>query len=553
MPRVHSPGYRSRPESRVYFADPASALSSPQARAAFVAAMQTPAAYAALHPVEGAIGCVETHVSWVFLTGAYAYKVKKPLLLPFLDYSTAARREWFCREEMRLNRRFAPGLYLDTVPIAGRPDAPRVGACDEAAFEHALRMVQFGPGQELTQLLQAQEVAPAEIARLGADLWRVHESAVLADPDGPFGAPSRLHRVTLDNFDEIAGALPAAPGSGLGRLKADVEQWFSRLEPRMELRKREGHVRECHGDLHCGNIVRWGDRLVAFDGLEFDPALRFIDVANDLAFLSMDLAAQQCDALRSTLLDAWTAASGDYAAIELLPYYETYRALVRAKVAALRDGQARGDATAAALARRYLAWAEARSTRRAPTLVLMAGLSGSGKTWLARRIAEAIGALHVRSDVERKRLAGLAPLASSRSAPDAGLYTQDFTRRTYARLAECVRSCLSGGESVVVDAANLRRHEREAFVRIAADFGASAQLVLCQAPLEVLRERVAARSAAGTDASEATVALLQRQPSYWEALSEAERIITLEVDTSRPGQVDAALHRLALEAQGPER
>ena len=512
--------------------------------------MQTPAAYAALHAVEGVIDCRETHVSWVFLTGAYAYKVKKPVRLSFLDYSTAARREWFCREELRLNRRFAPGLYLDTVPIAGRPGAPRVGACDAAAFEHALRMVQFDPGQELSHLLQTQEIAPAEIARLAADLWCVHDSAVLADPDGPFGAPARLHRVTLDNFDEIARALPVVPGSGLGRLQADVEQWFSRLESRMELRKREGRVRECHGDLHCGNVVRWGDRLVAFDALEFDPALRFIDVANDLAFLSMDLAVQQCEALRSTLLDAWTTASGDYAAIELLPYYETYRALVRAKVAALRDGQARGAATAtAALAHRYLEWAGARSTRRAPTLVVMVGLSGSGKTWLARRIAEAIGALQVRSDVERKRLAGLAPLASSRSAPDAGLYTQDFTRRTYARLAECVRSCLSGGESVVVDAANLRRREREAFVRIAADLGASAQLVHCQAPLEVLRERVAARSAAGTDASEATVALLERQPSYWEALSEAERLITLEVDTSRPGQVDAAVHRLAQAAQ----
>jgi uncharacterized protein len=507
--------------------------------------MQTPAAYAALNAVQGAIACVETHVSWVFLTGAYAYKVKKPVCLPFLDYSTAARREWFCREELRLNRRFAPALYLDTVPIAGRPDAPRVGACDAPAFEHALRMVQFDTGQELTHLLQAQQVAPAEIARFGADLWRVHESAVLADPDGPFGEPARLHRVTLDNFDEIARALPFEPGPGLGRLQADVERWFRRLEPRMELRKREGHVRECHGDLHCGNIVRWSDRLVAFDGLEFDPALRFIDVANDLAFLSMDLAVQQCDVLRSTLLDAWTAASGDYAAIELLPYYETYRALVRAKVAALRDGQARGASPATALAQRYLAWAGARSTRRAPTLVVMAGLSGSGKTWVARRIAEAIGALQVRSDVERKRLAGLAPLASSRSAPDDGLYTPEFTQRTYARLGDCVRSCLGGGESVVVDAANLRRHEREAFVRIAADFGVNVQLVLCQAPLEVLRERVAARSAAGTDASEATVTLLERQPSYWEALSEAERIITHEVDTSRPGQVEAAVYRLA--------
>ncbi|HET9694262.1 MAG TPA: AAA family ATPase, partial [Steroidobacteraceae bacterium] len=191
------------------------------------------------------------------------------------------------------------------------------------------------------------------------------------------------------------------------------------------------------------------------------------------------------------------------------------------------------------------AWARRQSTRRAPTLVVMAGLSGSGKTWLARRVAEAIDALHVRSDVERKRLAGLGPLASSRSAPDDGIYTHEFNLRTYARLRECVRSCLQGGENVVMDAANLRRDEREAFVRIATDLGARTQLVHCQAPLDVLRGRMVARSATGADASEATAALLERQPSYWEALSESERTITLDVDTSRPEQVEAILGRLS--------
>ncbi|HET7203635.1 MAG TPA: AAA family ATPase [Steroidobacteraceae bacterium] len=512
--------------------------------------MQTPAAYAALHTVAGTIRCVETHVSWVFLTGTYAYKVKKPLRLSFLDYSTAARREWFCREELRLNRRHAPGLYVDTVPIGGRPDAPRVGAGDAPAFEHALRMVQFDPAQELTRLLYAHDVAAAEIANLGAELWRVHEEAARAEPAGPYGTPATVHRVTLDNFDEIARALPASHSLDLAAMRVYVEHAFARLAPRMDLRKSLGYVRECHGDLHCGNIVRWDGRLVAFDGLEFDPALRFIDVASDLAFPSMDLSAHERADLRRTLLDAWTAASGDYAAVELLPYYETYRALVRAKVAALRGQQARdATITPASPAFQYLDWARRQSTRRAPTLVVMAGLSGSGKTWLARRIAEAVDALHVRSDVERKRLAGLAPLANSRSAPDAGIYTREFNLRTYARLRECVRSCLQGGESVVMDAANLRRDERAAFVRIAADLGANAHLVHCQAPLDVLRERIVARSASGADASEATAALLERQPSCWEPVAEAERTITVDVDTSRPEQVDAVLLRLSRAAR----
>ncbi|HET9694267.1 MAG TPA: AAA family ATPase [Steroidobacteraceae bacterium] len=502
--------------------------------------MQTPGAYAALHAVSGTIGCVETHVSWVFLTGACAYKVKKPLRLSFLDYSTAARREWACREELRLNRRYAPDLYLEVVPIAGRPEAPRVGATDAPAFEHAVRMVQFDPAQELTQLVQAGAITSAEIAQLGAELWQVHDGAAPAEPASPFGTAAVVHRATLDNFDEIARSLPAARGFDLAEMRAYVEHAFQRLEPRMDLRKHQGSVRECHGDLHCGNIVRWGGRLVAFDGLEFDPALRFIDVASDLAFLAMDLSAHGRDDLRRTWLDAWTAASGDYAAVELLPYYETYRALVRAKVAALRGQQA-----AAPLAHQYLDWARHQSARRAPTLVVMAGLSGSGKTWLARRIAEAIDGLHVRSDVERKRLAGLAPLASSGSARDAGIYTQEFNRRTYARLRECVRCCLQGGENVIVDAANLRRDEREAFVRIAAELGARAHLVHCQAPLDVLRARIVARSATGADASEATAALLERQPSWWEALYEAERTMTLELDTSRPEQVEAILRRLS--------
>jgi aminoglycoside phosphotransferase family enzyme/predicted kinase len=531
----------------VYVADPAAAFSSDSARAAFVAAMQTPAPYAALHEVREPVRLVETHVSWVFLTGSYAYKVKKPVRLPFLDYSTAARREWLCNEELRLNRRHAPELYLETVPICGHPDAPRVGV-DGEAFEHTLRMRQFDRDDELSQLLRRAAVTSTDVADLATDLAQMHAQASPAEVAATFGAPDVVHRITRDNFRELGEWLPATiPRTDLDGLQAVLERAYARLAPRMLERRRDGRVREGHGDLHCGNVVRWRGRLVAFDGLEFDPALRFIDVANDLAFLSMDLGAHGRRDLRRALLDRWTEASGDYGAIELLPYYEPARALVRAKVAALQARQAAGaDGDASArLAAGYFDWARTHLRRAPPMLVVMVGLSGSGKTWLARRIATAIDALHLRSDVERKRLAGLAPLERSRSEPDAGIYTPAFNERTYARLIDCVNPCLEGGESVVVDAANLRRRERHAFLQAAAAARARVRLVHCTAPTDVLRRRVAERGVEGADASEATVDVLERQPSYWEPLDETERALCEAVDTTQPMQVEAALQRLA--------
>ncbi len=337
----------------------------------------------------------------------------------------------------------------------------------------------------------------------------MHVAAQRADAASGHGRPDRLHRVTLDNFDAIRSGLADATGcTRLDELQRDLDASFAGVADTMERRRRDGFVRECHGDLHCGNVVRWQGRLVAFDGLEFDPALRFIDVANDIAFLTMDLAAHGRSELRHALLETWTAASGDYAAVALLPYYERYRALVRAKVAVLRGGQsAEANVESQRSARQYLAWASARGQPHRPRLVVMVGLSGSGKTWLARRLATACEALHLRSDVERKRLAGLGPLDDSRSPPDGGLYTREFGERTYARLRECAHSCLAGGANVIVDAANLRHDERSGFLRLGQEFGADVRLVHCHAPLATLKQRVAMRRTGTADASEATVEL----------------------------------------------
>ncbi|HWJ07066.1 MAG TPA: AAA family ATPase [Steroidobacteraceae bacterium] len=519
--------------------------------------MQTPSAYAALHHVHTPIRLIETHVSWVFLTGRYAYKIKKPVRLSFLDYSTIARRAALCHEELRLNRRYAPELYVDVVPIGGTPSAPRVGA-HEDVFEHALRMLQFDPSLELGELLQHGVVDTGEFVKFGAELATMHASAERAPPGAEHGHPERTHRVTLANFDELGRVFAdgarrdGTPSSGerahaqlLARLDAThshVEAMFRDVRPLMERRWRAGNVRECHGDLHCGNVVRWQGRLVAFDGLEFDPALRFIDVASDLAFLTMDLSVHGRTDLRTALLDAWTTTGGDYEAVELLPYYEPYRALVRAKVAALRGEHAASAADAARHdAQRYLDQATTASTRATPALVVMIGLSGSGKTWLARRLAVAGDALHLRSDVERKRLAGLGPLDDSRSPADGGLYTSEFGERTYARLRECVRSCLRGRQNVIVDAANLRRHERAAFAALAREQQARVRFVHCVAPLTTLKERIATRRAGANDASEATVELLDRQPGYWEPLTPEETAHTFVVDTTDTQGIERAI------------
>ena len=512
-----------------------------------VTALLRPSGYP--HAVSEPVRVAETHISWVLLTGAYAYKIKKPLRLSFLDYSTLERRRALCEEELRLNRRLAPDLYLGVSAIGGTIEAPRVDG-PGTPLEYAVRMRQFSPDDELTALLAADGVTPADLAELGAAIARFHAAAAPAPEASVFGQPDTVHRVTLDNFAELR-ALPESARwhERLLALQSRVTDMQQQLRPLMLARRTDGRVRECHGDLHCGNVVRWAGALTPFDGIEFEPALRFIDVVNDIAFLTMDLAERGHAELRRAVLQAWVESLGDWDGLRLLPYYETYRALVRAKVAALRalqlDSRSPARAEAVADCERYLDWATVRVRPRRPALLITCGLSGSGKTWLARQVAPALGALHLRSDVERKRLAGLAPHEDSRSPPDGGIYTHAFNERTYARLEQCAVAALAAGETVLVDAACLRRAERLKFLDLARARGAPAVILACHAPDEMLHRRVAERRAARSDASEAGPELLERQAGYWEPFDDREQAQVVPVDTSRPQAATDALARLA--------
>ena len=502
-------------------------------QAGLVAALRNPACYP--HPA-GQIEVIETHISYVLLSGAYAYKIKKAVALGFLDFTTLARRRFFCEEELRLNRRLAPELYLAVVAITGSHDAPRFAANGEA-IEYAVQMTRFPQEGLLDRQLAAGCLSPNVIDQLADQLADFHERAERAPPDRRLGSPEAVWEPMAQNFAQLAEHLPgAAHRARLAELEAWSRRRFSQLADLLAARLRDGWIRECHGDLHLGNIVMTGAGLRIFDCIEFDPGLRWIDVLNEIAFLTMDLAERGRSDYGYRLLSRYLEAKGDYRGLPLLAFYTAYRALVRAKVAAIRAAQENPTERLAELANcdQYLACAARATVPGKPRLLLMHGLAGSGKSWLAQQLLERLGALRIRSDVERKRLCSLPALARSGSAVGDGIYDAAVTTATYDRLVELAGHILAAGYPVLVDAANLKFWQRTAFRELAAARGVSFVILSCTAPNAVLQSRLASRQAAGSDASEADQAVLAYQMRTCEAIRPDEEACTFRIDTSAP-------------------
>ncbi|HCV12955.1 MAG TPA: hypothetical protein DGC76_04515 [Candidatus Accumulibacter sp.] len=485
-----------------------------------IAALLDPARYP--HPAAG-VELIETHASWLLLAGDFAYKIKKPVVLPFLDYGTLDRRRACCEAELRLNGRFAPQLYLAVLPIVGQPDDPQIGGGGEA-IEYAVRMRRFAEAGRLDRLCARGQLGRQQVSELAATLAAFHADAATAPPDSRFGEPQQVLAPALANFDELRDLLPgSAEGARLARLRAWTQSEFDRLRAHFAARKADGRIRECHGDLHLGNLVLIDGRVTLFDCIEFSEALRWIDVASELAFTYIDLLDHRQPGLACWLLNEWLTCSGDYDAAQVLRFYAVYRALVRAKVAAIRsrqdgpdDGQADG----------YLALAERLVVPPPPRLIITHGVAGCGKSRASRDLLLADGAaatIRLRSDVERKRLFGLAASGASGSPPDGGIYSSAASERTYRRLAELAEGLLASGWSVIIDAAFLERERRSAFHRLAAAVGAAFFIVSPQATPGQLAARVRGRLAKGRDASEANLSVLFRQLARIEALGEDER------------------------------
>lgn len=449
---------------------------------------------------------IETHISWVLLAGETAFKVKKPVRLPFVDYSSLEARRHFCEEELRLNRRLAPSLYLGLSTVTGTPGQPAIDGAGPA-LEYAVRMQRFPAGALFSEKVEAGTLAPAQVDELASLLASFHHHAPRADAASGFGTPSLRRDAALA---ALRGVRPAAGEPESTRLHRWMDTQAATLAPLWERRRSGGWIRECHGDLHLANLIALDRGVAAFDGIEFDPALRWIDVLDDMAFAVMDFAAHGRRDFAFRLLNGWLDRIGGHEAIATLRFSLVYRALVRAQVAILR-----GDA---ARIRRYLDAAASWLAPAAPRLVITHGLPGSGKTFQSQRLLELEGAIRLRSDVERKRLFGLGMLQDSRAA-GLDLYGPDTTARTYERLLVISRSVLEAGFTAIVDAAFLRRAERQQARRLAASLGVPFAILHCQAPDATLRERLLARR---DDASEANPLVLDKLQTSAEPLDDEE-------------------------------
>ena len=475
---------------------------------------------------------IETHISTLLLSGGFAYKLRKPLALGFLDFSTAGRRRADCEEELRLNRRTAPQLYLDVLPVFGPAAQARFGRADEAGepIDWLLRMRRFDNDGLLDRLAARGELTDTLIDALATRVASFHD-ALPASP-AAYGDPQAVLSWARANFEALGGEAPAA-------LRDWTEREFARIAPLLALRRAQGFVREGHGDLHLGNIVRIDGEPLPFDGIEFNAALRHTDTMADLAFTFMDLWRHGLPRLAWRFASGCAEHTGDYGGLALLPFFAVYRALVRAQVASLRLGQA-GNENASAAARAALA----RDLRVAgelsllpqaqPKLVLSCGLSGSGKSTVALALLQPLGAVRIRSDVERKRLAGVAITARPTNEQARQLYSRAMNTRTYARLQSLAQALLRAGLNVIVDAAALRRCERDDLRALATAEGARFVLVECTAPEAVLRKRIARRMAAGHDASDATLEVLDFQLGIREpvAIDEAARSMPTDCDAA---------------------
>ncbi len=518
------------------------------------------------------VALVETHISWVLLDGEHAWKIKKPIRLGFLDFSQLQTRRRYCEEELRLNRRLAPSLYLDVVAVRGTPAEPRLDG-DAPAFEYALRMKQFAAGSLFSERLAAGTLEPQHVDRFARRLADFHREAPSCGADEDWGSPERVRADTAGTLDRLAAMHRDA--AWIATLRGRLDGEAVRLERRFAQRKADGWIREGHGDLHLANVVVLDDDVTAFDCIEFDPGLRWIDVQNDAAFLAMDLLAHERGDLGWRFVDAWLAENGDYEGAGLLRYYMAYRALVRALVAGIRAqqggsraagaGQRTGGAgpeqrTAAAGPEQrtaaagpdYAGLASRLLDSDDPRLIIAFGLSGSGKSYVSQRLLEHAGAIRLRSDVERKRLFGLHALEASHAGPGQGIYRADASQRTYDRLLALAGTTLDAGWPTIVDATFLRAGDRDRFRALARERAVPFAILHCHADPMLLRQRVLAREAAGGDASEAGLAVLERQFATHEALRDDERALAIDVDPQAPLDV-AALAASWRRAQPPAR
>ncbi len=484
------------------------------------------------HPVEH-VQLLETHISWVVLTGHWAYKVKKPVKFDFLDYSTRQQRLFFCQREIERNRIWAGDLYVDVVAIVQDQSGLTVQPLDEPIrgagliIDYAVRMKQFPQTALLGHQLAKGLVTSRDMEQLADDLAETHArtAPIVRSPDA---AQQAAIQPALDNFQFLLGQLANdEQRRRVERINAWTRAQLVANQSRWADRSAAGRVRQCHGDLHLNNLLVLDGRFVPFDGIEFNDDLSQIDVINDLAFLAMELSEHGYRAHAYRLRNRYFERTEDYDGLRLLPFYLVYRAMVRAKVDLIRQVQTRGGEKAELSpgGEKYLDYAQAVIDRPAPELWITCGPSGSGKSTRAMEHVERQGLFRLRADVVRKHLAGRDPLDQTPRSELATMYGPEMTARTYRRLGELAAIVIAAGYRPIVDATFLKLAQRRQFAELADSLGVPFRIVACEAAPQELERRLAGR---GRDPSEATAEVLRAQLQSHEPLRPAERQYIVE-------------------------
>jgi aminoglycoside phosphotransferase family enzyme/predicted kinase len=486
----------------------------------------------------------QTHVSYAFIAGDHVYKIKKPVRFAFLDACTLARRHQLCLDEVRLNRRLAPDVYLGVIPILMRGGgelalgAASNGADDTgAAVEWAVKMRRLAGATMLDRMVAEDRVSATQIRAIAARLAAFHRASA-ADLGWKYGAAASIWRLVRGNVGELA--LDCADAIAPHELD-ELERFAHRIvELRWSLLNRRalgGRVCEGHGDLRCEHVSLAGDSITIIDCVEFSEGLRYVDVASDIGFLAMDLDRLGARGLSDELVGAYREASSDADLPLLIPLYKFHRALVRAKVEGLtsRDAAIAPErrAAAAAAARRYVALAIDFARESRPAMIVVCGLSGSGKSTVARRLADRLGFEWLRSDEIRKRLAGAAPAERLSDSYAAGAYSREFTEKTYAALLGEATVRLHDGAGVIIDATFAAPAYRAQALALAERAHVPALFVECAASHDEIVRRLTARARRADEISDAGVATYLRQRGEFVALNEIPQASRLVVDTGR--------------------
>ena len=490
------------------------------------------------HQVVTPIQLLQTHISFVLLTGDYAYKIKKAVNFGFLDYSTLEKRQHFCTEELRLNQRGAPELYLEVLPIYQKYEGNFALEPSIFLVEYVLKMRQFPQDSLFVNIFEQGRLSEKNVEDLGFELAKFHARAEVSDYIRKFGEIPSIRDPINNNYliskKYIGGSQTQKQYK---ENRQYTELFFAQRGELFASRLENNKIRECHGDLHLKNIALWENRIILFDCIEFNEPFRFVDVMYDVAFATMDLEARGRKDLANAFLNTYIEQTGDWEGVQLLPFYLSRQAYVRANVTAfLMDDPAvtiieKEQAKTTAAHYYKLAWEYTRS--RQGRLILMSGLSGSGKSTVARYLARKINAVHIRSDAVRKHLGGV-PL---HERGGDNLYCADMTIKTYHRLLLLGILLAEQGFTIILDA----KYDRESFrgdvINLAKSKCISLQIIYCNAPIAVLRSRLQNRTG---DIADATADLLNSQLAAAEPFTELEKVYVTTVDTERDLELQLA-------------